>query len=333
MSLIRNFLKSIPGVKNFFLNYIAPLMRSIRIACLYHYDWQRFVKYCGHKESREALLSDIIMTYHVLEKGLTMPEMRLGFGKENLLGLIEKLNKYADLYGSNDEQFRYGVSVIAEYKKTHEGLGFLLDSNVITSMNKLLERFNVSPSQQIETTREKFYASLSAPFPEFSASRHSVRNFSGSISIEQIKNAVAIASNAPSACNRQPCKIHLVSEKLLIEKCLAFQNGNRGFGNLTDKLLIITADIRASFESEPLDVRTNAGIFIMNVCYALHANKVAHCLLNWFVSPSKDKSLRSLLNLHPAETIVVFIACGDVPEEFKLAGSPKKSVDEILVCH
>lgn len=132
-----------------------------------------------------------------------------------------------------------------------------------------------------------------------------------------------------------------MTDRGLVRKCLALQNGNRGFGHLADKLLILTADLRAVWGAERNDLFTNAGIYLMNLCYALHKNRVAHCMLNWSVSPETDAALRKILHTPPqsgaelqdSETVIVFIACGDVPEKFKLASSPRKSVDETLVLH
>ena len=57
----------------------------------YVLDMIRYVRYSGifHKKNTEIkFISDIIMSYHVLEKGLTMPDMRLGFGVERVNALI-----------------------------------------------------------------------------------------------------------------------------------------------------------------------------------------------------------------------------------------------------
>jgi hypothetical protein len=78
----------------------------------------------------------------------------------------------------------------------------------------------------------------------------------------------------------------------------------------------------------------------MNLCYALHFNKVAHCILNW--SPeygahkrpfAEDRVLRKLLNLSPFERVVALVACGGLPDTFKYACSRRKSLAETLVMH
>ena len=332
---LRQFLKNVPGLKSAYLLACRVFLNRWRMRKIFRYDQGRFLKHSSNSRSltEEGALAAIIMTYHVVEKGLTMPDMRLGFGREMILGLVASLNEFADKYGTNAPQFIEAVRVIAEYKKIHDEAKFELDSERSRAISALLERVPVEPSHQIEMTRERYWAELESPFETFSASRHSVRHFSGTISEEQIRNAVALANNAPSACNRQYVRVHCVSDLKKIRECLALQNGNRGFGHLADKLLILTVDLRAVWGAERNDIFTNAGIYLMNLCYALHKNKVAHCMLNWSVSPEKDRALRKLIDIEDAESVVVFIACGDVPEKFKLASSPRKSVEDVLKIH
>ena len=286
---LREILKHVPGVKAAYLLACRLFLNRWRMRKMFRYDQGRFLKHSPNSRHRtkEGALASIIMTYHVVEKGLTMPERRLGFGREMLLGLIVSLNEFADKYGTREPQFVEAVRVVAEYKKLHDDANFALDAERSHAIEALLKRIPVEPSQQIEMTRERYWANLDAPFETFSASRHSVRHFAGTISVDQIRNAVALANNAPSACNRQYTRVHCVSDRSVIQKCLALQNGNRGFGHLADKLLILTADLRAVWGAERNDIFTNAGIYLMNLCYALHKNKVAHCMLNWSTPPRR----------------------------------------------
>ena len=46
------------------------------------YDETRFWQYAGcNVNSRESLRAGITVSYHIIEKGLTMPNRRLGFGE------------------------------------------------------------------------------------------------------------------------------------------------------------------------------------------------------------------------------------------------------------
>ena len=332
MRKIKKILASIPGVRKSY--------NTLVILSYFFYDAKRFLANSAYKrnKTKSSLLATIIITYHIIEKGLTMPGMYLGFGRKKLLELIYLCNEFVKNYGKEEQQLNVAVSVIAEYKKVHEDFSFKLDEKLLSEINALLDLFEIEPSCQIEMTRERYYSDLNASFEVFSASRHSVRNFSGAISKEQIIKAVELANNAPSACNRQFIRVHCISDRELIKSCLSFQNGNRGFGHLADKLLIITADISSVTQQERNDAYTNAGIYVMNLSYALHKNKVAHCMLNWSVSPSTDLKLRNFLNstnikISSAESIALFIACGDVPECFKLTVSKRKSVNETLAIY
>lgn len=143
-----------------------------------------------------------------------------------------------------------------------------------------------------------------------------------------------MAQTAPSACNRQPTRVHIIENKELIKQCLSLQNGNRGFGNLADKLLIVTGNLQTVLGSqEYFDLNTNVGIFIMNLSYSLHYYEIAHCILNWYALPKTDKNLRKIVEIPEEETVVSFIVCGKAPKEFKIAESPRVPVDEIIKIH
>jgi len=100
---------------------------------------------------------------------------------------------------------------------------------------------------------------------------------------------------------------------------LELQNGNRGFGHLTNILMVITSNISLFTNNEKNEPFLNAGLFSMTLLYALHFNMVGACLLNWAVTESNDKKLRELLKIPENEQIVVLIACGYLPDEFKIA--------------
>ena len=65
------------------------------------YDADRFMKYSGAftPMDRESLLAVIIMKYHIIEKGLTMPNRRFVFGRSVLLELMKLIDEYERRYG------------------------------------------------------------------------------------------------------------------------------------------------------------------------------------------------------------------------------------------
>lgn len=314
--------------------FLHLLYDAYRIPRFFLYDTLRFLRYYMYsRQNMHSLLASIMSETHALERGMTMMEMKRGFGEKKLLILIDSIHLFADKYNDDNFEILHACSVILEYQQLHKKLDYSLTKILSEAISNLLARFPVQGAKQIEMTEERYWQYVKSPFNEFSCSRHSVRSFEGSISILQIKKSINIANNAPSACNRQYVRVHCVSDKMLISKCFSLQRGNRGFGHLVDKLIIITADIRYANQYERNDIFTNAGIYCMNLSYALHFNKVAHCILNWSVPPARDRKLREFLNIPIEEEITVFVACGGLPKSFKVASSPKKNWKSILTIH
>ena len=309
---------------------------SHRIKKLFAYDCARFRRYAGSVSdiSRGVLLARIIMAYHVLEKGITMPRRRLGFGRAAVVDLISQIERFEAHFGREDAQVNHAVGVIKEYYALHQGAHFEMSSDAEYWGH--IEQFctahsSVPASLQIKTNREEFFSHNDASFPLFAASRHTSRYYEGVVEVERIIAAVKLAMTAPSACNRQFIKVYCVSNHKKRDAVLALQNGNRGFGADADKLLVVTADLAGNrWAEERNDLYTNAGIFIMNLCYALHYHRIAHCILNWSVNPEQDRDAHRLLGVPESELVAAILSCGNAPKHFMLAASPRKSVNEIF---
>jgi hypothetical protein len=100
------------------------------------YDCECFIK--SRSQKREGLICSIMAGYHVVEKGITMPGRRLGFGKELIIQLIDKCLLFIELYGKKHEQLRYAISIIAEYKNIHDRENFVLDHDISNALKKYL---------------------------------------------------------------------------------------------------------------------------------------------------------------------------------------------------
>lgn len=287
---------------------------------------------------KEHLLGRISLRAHVVEKGLTMPNMRLGFGKDNLLDLIRLCIVYSSQYGNDNEILCKAVGVVREYNDVHVAEQYTLEQDVQEQINHLLNCMpGIDATQQCVYTSEAYYQHSQASFDLFSQSRHSLRHFSttAEVSVDEVVKAIELAQNAPSSCNRQSSRVHVVAERSLIEAVLALQNGNRGFGHLVSKLLVLTVDLSCyNGINERNLCYIDSGIYAMNLLYALHYQQIGACTLNWCDSPEDDAKLRSLLDIPTSETITLFIACGKAPEEtFKVASSPRVEAKNVITIH
>ena len=306
---------------------------------LFNYDKKVFLTYAGSLEatSKCSRISEIVMGYHVLEKGLTMPRRRLGFGHDAVLHLIGMVNAFERDFGMGEKMVNHAIGVVKQYLAIHEETGY--DFNVDSEFWVKVKEFaashvDIPVCPQLHITADEFFAHTNAPFPEFAASRHTCRHYAGVLPLETVKKAVELAMTAPSACNRQHVRVHCVSSHEKRDVIYTLQNGNRGFGRDADKLLVITSDLNClRWNEERNDIYTNAGMFMMNLCYALHYYKVAHCILNWSVGPESDKKMHSLLGIPDNERIAALIACGPMPTEVDIAASPRKDFSDVFFNH
>lgn len=313
---------------------VLNILRACRALLEYAYyccHEMRKVVYLGIS-NREKMLSSIISTYHVIEKGLTMPERRLGFGKDKVLELTELCEEYARHYGKQDEQLLIAVGVLKEYRDLHLKEKFVLDDRVGDALNRIIGRFDKVPQiEQNFFTREKYFIHLQDAFDVFSFSRHSLRHYSGKVELEDLKKAIRLAGNAPSACNRQSTRVKIIANKEKVTAVLGIQNGNRGFGYLADKLIVLTSSISAWSVRSRNGLYIDGGIFAMNLLYALHFYQIGACALNCYLTPKQNRRMRKILDLPPFEDIVLLIAVGGVPDSFAVTASHRSHPDSFTI--
>lgn len=149
-----NFLKKISNRLNFIF-YTHSSRYKLRY--LYSYDRKRFIRHAGslHHEEKEQKLASVIMAYHVVEKGLSMPERRLGFGHDAVLELISLIRNYSEKFPQND-QILHAISVLDAYREMHRKEKFSLRPDLQQALDSLLADFPpaVKEDGQIEITRE-----------------------------------------------------------------------------------------------------------------------------------------------------------------------------------
>lgn len=279
--------------------------------------------------------AQLIFNSHRIEKGLTMPYFRYAFGANVIILLSEQLREYRKRgYDLSHLAYVEAIRVLKEYRELHRQGKVTLDAAVSSALSVADTEPELSASSQLCMSKEEYWADLHADFARFAHSRHSIRNLQGRVPVEAVMKSVELANTAPSACNRQFARVHYYDNKELVQKMLALQNGNRGFGHTVEQLILVTSNMEAAISpTEVPDLFLNAGIYIMNLSYSLHYNRVAHCLLNWMVDGTTDRDMRALAGIPDHETIHIVIACGQLPEQVKLTASPRLSVEAALTIH
>ena len=296
-----------------------------------YYWYKHDLKYSSTTYSDERSdLAKLIINSHVLEKGITMPGRRLGFGYERVRTIIEQSNHCIKQYGNSSVEVQATLKGLEEYLALHRQEGFELAQDIVKGITELLKQKITDTKECYETTKEAFFAPT-RNFFEFAHQRHSLRWYDGeSVSEESIKHAVELAMTAPSACNRQSVKVYIVGSEEKKKQVLEIQNGHRGFGEKADKILLVTADSRCYPHGHRPMANVDGGIFVMNLLYALHYFQIAACTLNACMSIKNRKRLTEIIGMHQAEFPIAFISIGKAPVHFMVAASERLNIERVI---
>lgn len=324
-------------INNKIVNLFRIAFRTLKIFNNYFYDFNRYLKFSNtfkKDSSKDKLRSTIIKTYHVIEKGLTMPGMRLGFGSEKISKLINDVMDYNSKYGL-DSHTEHSIGVIFEYAKIHDEMDYVINSKLKENIRELKNTYPDLLETKQTSIFNNYVKTNFTSFEKMILHRKSIRNYSKkNVPIEDILKSVEIAKNSPSACNRQPTRVHVYSSQNDILKILELQNGNRGFGHLANKLLIITSDLSGyNSHNERNLVWIDGGLFLMNIIYGLQSFGIGSCILNWGVDKNIDKQIRVVAKIPESENIISLVTCG-YPKNNSLAPiSLKNKTLEITKVH
>lgn len=283
------------------------------------------------------LQAKLLFYYHKIEKGLCMPGKKRLFALE-VIPQVTSLLEIWEAAGNSiyDPIYVGAVNSLRSYQQQIEKNGLDAEGKISCFVERFLSnRFNVSDDEitPIEITKNQIELSISySQFKTLCELRRSFREFSDqTVSPELIRDAVKLAQLSPSACNRQPCKVYAIQDKVVQKQLLEHQNGNAGFGHLAPILLVLTADSSHFFGAiERHQPYVDGGLFAMSLQYALQVQGLVSCCLNWCVTPKTDEKVHQILRIAESERITMFMVVGFPGNETKVPKSHRKPVDSIL---
>ncbi len=315
-------------VANSILKFIQYIKDIIQLRILLIIDQNRFSKYSINavkkSDSFEQLEAKIIKTYHSIEKGLSQQNVKLGFGTNKLDELLFLISLYSMKgYSLREDCYQSAISTILIYIKIHEKHNF----DVSALKNRMLSYHdNDNKSGGYKTLKkEDVLNGIKGDFQRFSESRHSIRCYSNKpVDMEKIFHAIDIAQNTPSACNRQAWNIKVVKEPELKKIIIDNQNGNKGFGESIDKILLVTTDVQYFYSPrERNQAYIDGGLYSMNLLYSLHFEGIATVPLSASLSRKQAKIVRNSLGILKSENLILFIGLGNYLDEFKITKSSR----------
>jgi len=269
----------------------------------------------GLRELETQLTKD----YHRVEKGLALGAPKRPFGIDVARRLDQFLPVASSLVSADQPEF---------VKHAMEAREALSEWNEKGVRNDVL-----SPAASAALAP---HPNDPAAFAALVTTRRSVRHFDSAriVSPSVIDEAVRLASNTPSVCNRQPWQVHVFEGQEQARRVLGFQNGNRAFRHEVKTVLVITVDARLFAGAEERNQPwIEGGLFAAHLALALHAAGVATCLLNMSARHATFDALRSATGIPANELIVMMVAVGYPAENHRIARSPRRNVEQLVTRH
>jgi nitroreductase len=302
------------------------------------FDTARYAKFSrslrkSRSRANEAAL--ITFYYHKIEKGLSLPRPKLGFGASWITpAFLPLLRSYLSRYGQ-DELTGTSQRALESYVLFHAAADLEASGTAQEVKAYLSSIPGLVPDVAggvIEIRADLLKPRWTADFADFAAARHSVRVFSDKpVDRKDVQRAVVIAQRAPSVCNRQSWRVYALTNNSSIKKALSFQNGNAGFGDRIPCLLLVTGDTSAMiFTYERNQIWIDGGLFSMALVYALQSLGLATCCLNLCIPWPVEKKLAGFYRLPGSERPIMMIAVGHLPDRLLVANSQRKPVDSVL---
>lgn len=323
---------SFAGIKHQAKRRVLDATAVRRTLAAFAHDARRYLAHSssrGPYATRANLAAKITERYHSIEKGLALPEPRPAFGRGVLPVLIRLVETYIERYGEDDVT-RAAVGALAAYVAFNDEHGVARDDlPAHTELLRLVESRQAHPRGVSGTramTRDDVLAATSATGLDFFTTRHSTRVFSAEpVTPEQIAFAVDAARSAPAVCNREFSHVTVWTDPARVEAILDVQGGARGFGHQVPALAMVTVDLRTYWsEAERNQGWIDGGLFSMSFMLGLHAQGLGSVPLNWSKSVETDRRMRALVGLDDARSIIMFIGFGHLPEEYRVAASPRR---------
>lgn len=317
--------------------WLRSVARALRLWRQLLHDGKRFLEYSsyGRSNTRESLEHWIVIRYHSLEKGLSHPMRRVGFGRDNISKLVQDIGLYTTKFGASPI-CDAALQALGEYVRFNQAEGHHDPA--------LEERIRALPSpseSHLETLnqggvvvqeRAAYLVRACVDLRDFFSCRSSVRDYA-SVPVAEtlVRQAVSMAMKTPSVCNRQAWRVWTVEEPAAIVQALTIQGGARGYEQQVPLLLVVTCDLAAFVQvGERNQCWIDGGMFAMSLVYSLHSLGLVSCCLNWSKDCDTDRRFRCQFNLPSAESIIMLISVGHPAATFSVPRSARRQVDEVL---
>lgn len=291
----------------------------------------------GKEFEADRLEGEIIRNAHSIEKGLSLENIKMGFGYAKMTNAFAQIERYKELCGNYDsEAIGMFADAVGAYLAFHKQSGYE-DANIKqieTLYNKLVQdgvRTDGTYGGYQMIQRSEYSEEELAVLCNLFESRHSVREFAHTdIDTDKLNKAIELACHCPSACNRQCYRVHVLSRNHF-DKMDGWLEGIGGFAEDVNKFLIITGKLSAYRKSEEMQYVVSTSVFAAYLTLSLQAVGIGCCFVQRpFLPTAKWSKVAGQLKIPQDEQVVCVLGIGNLKDEYKVPVSHRLAQDTIV---
>src|SRR5690606_32351603 len=164
---------------------------------------------------------------------------------------------------------------------------------------------------------------------QLAQSRRSVRFFQDTpVPRELIDQALMVARQSPSACNRLPYEYLIFDEPSQVRRVASIPFGAAGYAHQIPTVIVVKADLSNYFSPRDRHVPyIDASLATMGFIYALESLGRTSAVINWPDFEPLEAKMAKTLGLKPYERVVMLLAVGYANPDALVAYSKKKDLD------
>ena len=299
-----------------YIRLFKSMLHEIRL-------WNKYEYGCNKNKKIRKLETYLTIISHALEKGMSVGNVRDGFGQEKALSILTDLETYISIGGKPE----FVDEVCGIIKKYMDFNNFTESKNDVEAKYlQFYEKYYPTPSKGVgvtNLTKKKVVNSLNADFRLFSQTRFSIRDYGyEQIDENKIYDALKLCQKTPSACNRQSWRVYVIKDKAKRDKVLTIQ-GVKGFLDGIQLAIMVCGEIGCYNIDETNLLYTDGGLYCMNLLYALHYEGMATIPLSVSYNIKRVQAMKDVLDIPDNEAPVLLIGVGSYKDECRVAISKR----------
>ncbi len=268
---------------------------------------------------------------HRLEKGLSYPTAKPVFATDYIAQTVD--NFCLSLKnGAMDENTRnWAFSVLNLYFSVVDETQSSVVSHAKAQFNEAVRELPPPNDIPYPSSLRPLSSITYEELLNLSLRRRSIRYFTDEpASLAIVRKAYDIAKYAPSACNRQAFQFLFFDEPETVKKLSAIPGGVAGYD--VPSIIVVVGRYDGYFDIRDINAPViDSSLAIMSFLYAAETLGLGTVCINWPNLIDREQKIRKIIDLHPAEFVVMMIGVGYPLDHGKVPFSGKRPSNQVVL--